>query len=212
MIAYSSAAFAEQPLRFATEEYPPFNFTDPKGALVGMSTDILFEAAKRADVKVSFEIMPWVRAYSEALNKPDACAFSTTMTDERRDLFQWVTPLVRNDWAIFARTGDYQRVSSLDDLKGKRIGVYQGGAIETFLQRETGFVLEAAVRDDLNPLRLSKGEIDIRPSFTFREVELGLACNRIVPKQKIVALQAALKSMGEEGLIENIQARYLLEF
>ena len=232
MIAYSSAAFAEQPLRFATEEYPPFNFTDPKGALVGMSTDILFEAAKRADVKVSFEIMPWVRAYSEALNKPDACAFSTTMTDERRDLFQWVTPLVRNDWAIFARTEDHQRVSSLDDLKGKRIGVYQGGAIETFLQRETGFVLDAAVRDDLNPLRLSKGEIDfwatggalgqvlarkakatnIRPSFTFREVELGLACNKIIPRQKIVALQAALKSMNEEGLIETIQARYLLEF
>lgn len=232
LIAFGGTAAAEPPLRFVTEEYPPFNFTDPKGALVGISTDILFEAAMRAGVKASFEIMPWIRAYSEALNKPDVCAFSASLTAERRDLFQWVTPLVRNDWVIFARTEDHPGISSLEDLKGKRIGVYQGGAIETFLQRETGFVLESATRDDLNPAKLSRREIDfwatggalgqalarkaqttnIRPSFSFSQVELGLACNKIVPKEKVAALQAALTAMRAEGVIEKIQAAYWLEF
>jgi polar amino acid transport system substrate-binding protein len=232
ILGLSSPAVAEPPLRFATEEYPPFNFTDSKGALVGIATDILFETAKRANVKATFEVMPWIRAYSEALNKPDTCAYSTTMTEARRDLFQWVTPLLRNDWVIFTRTERVQRVSSLADLKGKRIGVYQGGAIETFLQRETGFILESAVRDDLNPLKLSKGEIDywatggtlgqalsikartpnIRPAFRFQEVELGLACNKIVPPAKIAALRAALTELTEEGVIEKIQTRYWLEF
>ncbi|MFY7960380.1 MAG: substrate-binding periplasmic protein [Elsteraceae bacterium] len=228
----SGVAQAEQPLRFTTEEYPPFNFTDSKGTLVGIATDILLEMTKRAGVKATFEIMPWIRAYNEALNKPDTCAYSTTVTEARQELFQWVTPLLHNDWVIFARVDNAQKVSSLADLKGRRIGVYHGGAIETFLQRETGFILESAIRDDLNPVKLSKGEIDywatggalgqaltlkaqiktIRPAFSFRDVELGLACNKVVPETKIAALRAALAAMTKEGVIEKIQTRYWLEF
>lgn len=44
-----------------TEENPPFNFTE-EGRLVGMSSEIVLEAARRANLPVKTEVLPWDEA------------------------------------------------------------------------------------------------------------------------------------------------------
>ncbi len=223
------ASHAADPLRFTTEDYAPFNFADATGGVTGIATDILREVTKRSSIEASFELMPWQRAYNEALNKPNTCVYSTTVTEMRRPQFQWVTPLVRNDWVVFARANSDAKPKSISDLKGKRIAVYQGDAIEAFLQQETGYTLDSAPRDELNPMKLSQGRVDfwatggllgeslarkagvtdVKPVLTFKEAELGLACNKVVPEAMIKAMNDALKAMRAEGVVAKIEAKYL---
>jgi len=228
MVSTGSARAAE-PIRLTTEDYAPFNFADANGAVVGISTDILRAIGQRADVAFQFELMPWQRAYNEALNKPNTCVYSTTVTEARRGQFNWVSPLVRNDWVVFGRSDAPSPAKSIAEMKGKRVGVYQGDAIEAFFQNETGYVLDSAPRDDLNPQKLSSGRIDywatggllgeslahkagvtnVKPLFVFREAELGLACNKVVPETTIKALNAALTALRAEGAVAKIEAKYL---
>lgn len=230
VLGCANLACAFEPLRFATEHSPPFNFTDDKGQVVGVSTDALRAMAQRAGVPITVELMSWPRAYNEALTKPDACVFSTAMVESRIALFQWVGPLARNDWVVFGRTDDPDPPRTIEALKGKRIAVYQGDVKETYFKQMPGYVLDSAPRDELNALKLSAGRVDywvsgamsgasyvqrarlgnIKPLFSFRDVELALACNKQAPADALAALSAALLTLKQEGALMRIEEKYML--
>lgn len=221
---------AFEPLRFTTEYSPPFNFTDDMGQVVGVSTDALRAMAERAGVPITVELMSWPRAYNEALTKPDACVYSTAMVESRFGLFQWVGPLARNDWVVFGRSDDPDPPRTIEALKGKRIAVYQGDVKETYFKQMPGYVLDSAPRDELNALKLSAGRVDfwvsgamsgasyirrarltnIKPLFSFQDVELALACNKQVRPDAIAALSAALLTLKQEGALTRIEEKYML--
>ena len=230
VLGCAGASRGHEPLRLTTEYSPPFNFTDDAGEVVGVSTDLLKAIAKRAGVPITVELMSWPRAYNEALAKPNVCVYSTAMVESRIGLFQWVGPLARNDWVVFGREDDPDPPRSVEALKGKRIGVYQGDVKETFFKQMPGYILDSAPRDELNALKLSTGRVDywvsgamsgasyvqrsritnIKPLFGFRDVELALACNKQAPSETIAALSNALKSFREEGALKEIEEKYLL--
>jgi polar amino acid transport system substrate-binding protein len=230
LMGCANPACAFEPLRFTTEYSPPFNFTDDKGQVVGVSTDALRAMAERAGVPITVELMSWPRAYNEALTKPDACVYSTAMVESRIGLFQWVGPLARNDWVVFGRADDPNPPQTIEALKGKRIAVYQGDVKETFFKNMPGYVLDSAPRDELNALKLSTGRVDywvsgamsgasyvqrsritnIKRLFGFRDVELALACNKQVAPDAISALSAALLALRREGALTRIEEKYLL--
>jgi len=229
VIGYACVASATDPLRFTTEFSPPFNFTDESGAIIGVSTDTLRAVAERARIPISIDLMSWPRAYSEALAKPDVCVYSTAMVEARLDSFQWVGPLARNDWVVFGRTDDPDPPQTIAALKGKRIAVYQGDVKETFFQQMPGYITDSAPRDELNALKLSTSRVEywvtgamsgaslvqrssitnIKPLFSFRDVQLALACNKQVPKKAVDALSQALAALREEGELARIQEKYL---
>ena len=222
-----TASATHPQLLLTTENYPPFNMQQQDTSLiVGISTDLVREIMKRAGVSYTMKFLPWQRAYNMALKTENTCVFSTTVTEERKPKFKWVGPLVQNDWIFFARPGSEITVSSLEDARSYRVGGYKGDAVALFLESQ-GFNLDLASHDHVNPGKLAAGRfelwatgvhlgpylarqagVEIEPLFTFRETVMGLACNRAVEDEVIAKLNRILAELKDEGVVDQILARY----
>ena len=97
LVLGSQATAAE----FLTEENPPLNFSE-KGAPAGVSTAVVREMAKRANVAANFSVLSWTEAYSRAQQEPDTCVYSTARLPSRSNMFLWVGPIARGYWSAFA--------------------------------------------------------------------------------------------------------------
>lgn len=215
-------------LRLMTEEGPPFNMTEPgTKRVVGMSTELLEAALKSAAVPYTIISASWKRAYETALLEPDACVYSTTLTDERRPLFSWIGPLFVNEWVLIAKAGA-PAPKSIDELRGKIFGGYYGDATTDFLVARGMTVDQSATNDASNIRKLDAGRIDYwvvgRPRYlhlkktigveglaemlTINSTELYLACNRAVPDDVVERLRQAIRTLRADGTVEAIRRRY----
>ncbi len=192
-----------QTITVLTEENPPLNYTDPTTkAITGTATEIVKAAFERAGIAYNLRLVPWQRAYSTALDTPNTCVYSTTVTDERRALFKWISPVAENIWLLAALENSPIILSELADAKKYRIGGYTGDVKTLFLEKQ-GLTVDIAPSDDLNANKLQSNRIDLwvisetaasvtkaekdgalvrnglklKTVLKLRTVELGLACH-----------------------------------
>lgn len=218
--------FRPRSLVLATEEYPPYNMSSPQGSVTGVSTDIVKALLAEARIQYQLAIYPWARAIAMARTEPDTCVFSMSRTPEREPLYQWVGPLVQNDWALFALPASPVPAQLTDAVKAS-IGSYQGDAIVPYLQGR-GYKVDVAPSDDVNPQKLLHGRIDywatgkligqyrlqqqhidnIKPVLVFNRTEMYLACQRDIPQSLINQLNGTLAAMDKRGVISQIYSRY----
>lgn len=112
-------------LSFYTENYPPANFED-KGKLSGYAVDILVAAGQAVgkDIHMSqISVLPWPRSYRNALNIDDAVLFSTTRTEHRENLFNWVGPITDIKVVVLARKQDNITITAPIEMGKYKIGV-----------------------------------------------------------------------------------------
>lgn len=110
-----------------TEEgYPPMEFRDSNGQLVGFDVDFSNEVAKRLGVKAEFLVMDF-NGIILALNskKFDAAIASISITDERKKTTDFSTPYVVGGQVITVKNGR-EDIKGVDDLKGKVIACELG--------------------------------------------------------------------------------------
>lgn len=214
-------------MRIVTEEYPPFNMADSSGKVVGVATDIVKALMAQAKLDYSIELLPWQRAISMARDLHDVCVYSMSRTVEREASYQWIGPLVENEWSLFARASDLQPPKTLDDLRGKRVGSYSGDAIVRYLQ-DRQIEVDVATTDNSNPRKLLIGRIDywgtgkligqhilkqeniagIVPVLTFNRTQMYLACNRATDQRLVNRLNQSLQTLDKNGSIERIYAAH----
>jgi polar amino acid transport system substrate-binding protein len=216
-------------LHLETEEYPPLNFVAPYGdnQITGISTEILRDVMIRAGILYDLELLPWERAYEDALKLPHHCVFSTTVTDERKALFKWVGPVATNKWVMYAAAGSAIGAKTLEDVRPYRIGGYVGDAEAQYLKQQ-GFNIEETPSADLNVFKLAQGRIELwatssmlatylakvdsipppKALFSFKEVPMALACNRDLDDAMVGKMQAALDAMRKEHVVEDIENHY----
>lgn len=226
MVCWSAIAFAEH-LTLLTEEYPPFNMSGSDGQATGVSTDIVRTLMKNAHIDVTIDVVPWQRAVMLAHAKPNNCVFSMSRTPEREPNYQWVGPLVYNDWALFAKSGSARKPADIAEVKTTRIGSYIGDAIVDYLQSR-GYQVDVAANDDLNPNKLLLGRIDywatgkligqyrlkqqnisdVEPVLVFNRTEMYLACHPGSSPQLIDRLNKLLVELNKHGDVERIYAHY----
>lgn len=217
-----------------TENYPPFNMSIQEknfsraSGIDGIAADIVKEMMKRSGIKYSMTLRsPWSRIYKLALNSPNYGLFSTTRTIDREALFQWVGPLVSNDWVAFVKRGRNVTINSLQDLKRYKVGGYEGDAATDFLEKN-GVRVEKAALDRDNPEKLANGQIDvwvsgaisgryiaeaqgfpqIRSAYTVKSTEMYLALNLDVPAEKVLLIQSALDQMRADGKVRELTNNY----
>lgn len=211
-----------------TEENPPFNYSTPQ-RITGISTDILLEMGKRANVPLKIQVMPWARAYLIAQNLSDTCVYSTVRLPEREALFKWVGPLSTNRWMLFAKSDFNKPLQSIEDAKHYRIGGMTMDARAMYLKSLGIENIELVPDNNLNMAKLLAGRIDlwiaglykgkespapidnkaIKPVLNVRNVEYYLACNLKTSSTTLDALKHALDALRKEGFIKLVQDRYI---
>ncbi len=209
------------------EEYPPFNMSDAKGKLVGISTDIVRELMQQAHIDYTLSVSPWMRAVNAAKTQADHCVFSMSRLADREKDFSWIGPLAFNDWYLFAKSSPPKRPASLADVQGARIGSYFGDGGVAYLQRR-GFTVDIAPTDDLNPRKLEAGRIDywasgklsgqyhlnmqgikdIEPVLKLERGDMYLACHPAMPRAQVHRLNELLQEMHKRGAVSRIYAHY----
>ena len=214
-----------------TEDYAPFNYTE-NGKLTGLSTDLMSEVLKRVGHPNNIRVMLWHEAYEQTMQNPNCILYSTTRTKERENLFKWVGPLASNKWVFYAKKGNAQQITTLDDArKVKKIGTCKDTAAEQFLKKEGFTNLVSAADDNQNVSKLISGDIDIwivgelqgihkaktagiDPSgfnkvFDVKDTQLYIAFNKKTPDKEISKWQKALDELKDTKIYKQIMSKYL---
>ncbi|WP_114787548.1 substrate-binding periplasmic protein [Vibrio tetraodonis] len=211
-------------LRFLTEEYPPYNYTQD-GQKKGISIDLLIAAAKSQGVDLTLddiEVQPWARAYRTTLIKPDAVLFATTRTRLREHLFKWVGPLSSTRIVALAKKSRGIKVKAALDFVQYRIGVIRDDVGEQ-LMLELGVprdgMYEASLPENIAD-QLAKDRIDIwayeenvakwwlkkkgyntddyEPVFVLSDGELYYAFNKEVDDKLVEKLQLGIDAVKDK--------------
>jgi polar amino acid transport system substrate-binding protein len=149
-------------LRVLTEEYPPFNYTDATGNLVGSSTEAVKGIISKLGENITIEVLPWSQSYEIVLAEPDVALYSMARTSERENLFMWVGPIGSYENWLYAKKGSNVRVSNIDEAKTvKCIAVVKDEAGQQNLAQQ-GCINFAYVDSTAGGLKkLVAGEVDL---------------------------------------------------
>lgn len=223
-------------LSIYTEQFPPYNYLHDN-KIVGINLDIIKRACDIADVDCTFKLYPWLRAYKAALHYENSGVMSTSRSEEREQLFQWIGPLVysKNYFYKLASRDDIQ-VDTAEDLLKYTVSAQIGDIYQDVL-------LDLGFENDKNLLQVSskyrgvklfyEGKLDLLiatdktiehklgkygydsselvPVFplTFPKSKGNyLALNKSVPKSVVEKLQKAVDQLRETGEFETISNQY----
>jgi arginine/ornithine transport system substrate-binding protein len=136
LFAISSIATAQDTIRIATEgTYPPWNYKDPSGKLVGWDIDIAYALCERMKVKCEIREQDW-EGIIPGLNakKYDLIVASMGITAKRKDQVAFSNKYKDTISQFVAKKGAVKD-ASVDGLAGKRVGVQRGSIQHDFLTK-----------------------------------------------------------------------------
>lgn len=220
---------AEGELSFAlTGQYPPFNFVDENNQVTGFDVEVGKEIARRLGVEGVPVTTAWDGIIGGLLAKKyDLICGSMAITPQRLETIDFSDPYYRSGAQIF--THKSSDITSVDGLKGKKVGVTLGTTYEEWVRENIegadirtykgvpDMVLEAAngrisafvtdkivgalaIKEKGAPLKLV-GDL-------LYEEKMGIALNQGNPQLK-AAINEALKAMKEDGTYHEISMKWL---
>ncbi|WP_186271968.1 transporter substrate-binding domain-containing protein [Burkholderia gladioli] len=107
--------------------FPPFNSKAPSGELVGYDVDIAKAVAAKLGLKPEFVTTEWsgIIAGLQA-GKFDVIVNQVGVTDKRKEVLDFSPAYTYSAAQLIQRKDDTRNFKSLDDLKGKKLGVGLG--------------------------------------------------------------------------------------
>lgn len=217
-------------LRIALEgTYPPFNSRDAKGDLVGFDVDIARALAQRLKLQPQFVLTEWsgIIAGLQA-GKYDLIVNQVAITPERQKALDFSNPYVVSSPQLIVRKNDTNAFKSLQDLKGKRLGVGTGSNYEQIARAVGGINvrtykaapdtlrdlslgrIDAALNDRLLAAYLVKQSgLPLKPGATIagERIEMGIPLRKGNP-QFLKALNKALADMRADGTYAKISNKW----
>ncbi|AOH56275.1 cysteine ABC transporter substrate-binding protein [Peribacillus muralis] len=116
--------------------YQPYNFLNDKKEMDGFDADISKELAKRLGVDVEFVSQEFSGMVAGLQTKKfDAVISQMTITDDRKKQMDFTEPYITNNVKVIVQEKN-NNVKSVEDFKGKNIGVGLGTNDETYLRTE----------------------------------------------------------------------------
>lgn len=112
--------------------YPPFNFKDPKtGELTGFEVEVAKLLAAKLGLKPEFTTTEWSGILAGlGAGKYDVIINQVGITDERQKAFDFSDPYTLSSAQLIVRKDEKRQFNSLEDLKGKKLGLGQGTNFE----------------------------------------------------------------------------------
>lgn len=168
------------------DEWAPYQIVEENG-VSGFSTRIVESVLEKMGIDTRrIKPYPWKRAII-MLEKGSADAlFSANYTEARTEFAYYPEEmLVQSPWVMWARKDSGLKYDSLDDLKGKRVGLVRGYSYTPefwdFIKKHASY--EEVSNDVMNFKKLNAGRVD----YVLAELGNGLylagklGLNRIIP-------------------------------
>jgi L-cystine transport system substrate-binding protein len=217
-------------LRIALEgTYPPFNFKDKQSSeLSGFDVDVAKLLAAKLGVKAEFVTSEWSGILAGlSAGKYDVIVNQVGITPKRQETFDFSDPYTISSAQLIVKKDEKRNFSSLDDLKGKKLGVGQGtnyeekaksvagvdvksypGAPE-YLQDLVAGRVDAALNDSLMVSYLVKtSALPIKAGSPVGEVsKMGIPFQKGNPEFK-AALNKALAAAIQDGSFNKISVKW----
>lgn len=132
--ALTGAASAKEwkTVRIASEgAYPPFNFTDSSGQVVGFEIDLAKAICEKAKVECTFQAQDWDGILPALLaGRYDAVMASVSITEERKKQVAFSKPYLVLRPSVAVPKDSTLKDASPESLKGRPIGV-QSSTVHT---------------------------------------------------------------------------------
>lgn len=204
--------------------FPPMEFVDPQGNLVGYDIDLGNKLATTMNAKVTFKNIPWDNLFAALENKEvDMILSSVTITEERRLKYLFSEPYLNAGQVIVTRKTD-SLISAVDNLKGKRVGVQKGTTNETEARKytDTNLVLSYADFEEaanaltsnkidaiIADLAGAKGIIDKHPALKISSDPFTSEYYGVVLNKENVQLTGrvneALSKLQQQGILTDLK-------
>jgi arginine transport system substrate-binding protein len=132
LASVSLSATAAQTIRFATEaSYPPFESIDANNKIVGFDVDLANALCKEIDATCTFSNQAFDSLIpSLKFRRIDAVMAGMDITPEREKQVLFSTPYYDNSALFIGQKGKF---TSIDQLKGKKVGVQNGTTHQKFI-------------------------------------------------------------------------------
>lgn len=115
------------------DSFPPMGFRDENNNLVGFDIDMAKEAGKRLGMEVEFKPIDWGSKEAELNGKRiDALWNGMNITEKRKENILFSEPYMDGKQVIFLPKGS--TVKSIDDLKGKVVGIQNSSTADEILE------------------------------------------------------------------------------
>lgn len=158
-------------LTVLSSDMPPYSYKDPRfGRFVGIDADIVREIAKRLGAKeVKVKYVLFSNMLEELAKNPeiDLVAQGIYITDERKNLVNFVSPIYKETEVILTRKDS--NINSMNDLKNKIIGIIEG---TVYVQMAENWKKEGLIKDyikfsDNNSLLIALDNKTIDATITY---------------------------------------------
>ena len=133
--------------------WPPLEFVDEKGDIVGFEIDLVNEIAKVSGVTITIRNVAWEGIFAGLSNGAyDAVASGVSVTEERKQTMAFSTPIMTITQAILAPKNS-TGLSNTIALKGKKVGVQLGTTghifLDAYLAANPGFSVQIKAYDEV---------------------------------------------------------------
>ena len=170
--------------------YPPFESKDATGRIVGFDIDLMDAICDKLGVKCEYIVVPFDGIVSGLNNnKYDAIISSFTITPQRETVVDFSKPYYQASQSIAVKLNQ-EKINSLTDLKGKRVGVQLGTTGELLAKR-----IEGAEIISFDNIGAAFIDLENR--------KLDAIINDKPTSQRIIALRGNAKLVGPDLSSEN---------
>ncbi|HCT65467.1 MAG TPA: amino acid ABC transporter substrate-binding protein [Lachnospiraceae bacterium] len=191
--------------------YPPYEFVSVKdnGAVIGIDIELGKAIADKMGVDFKVVDMPFGELIATlATGKCDIAIAGMPETEEKAKSVDFTEVYINDEQSIIVRKDDVDKYKTLEDFKGKKIGVEKGSSCESVAQAElkdATFVSLAKVPDIF--LELKNSKIDaiviarvVGTQYIINDDTLTFANDTVAFENKDKPCQGAVAKGNEEFL------------
>lgn len=228
MLGTAAAAMADPITVAFNPEYPPFEYVNDNGEFEGYDVDLINAVAAKAGLEIVFEAMDFDAVISAvAANENTIGVSGISITDERKLSVDFSEGYINAGLIVVIKKDS--GFATVDDLKGKTIGVQMGTTSDFAAEEITGEANTAKYKSFLNAImELQGNKVDavivdkpvgmaILASLADDELVIvdmglqadwyGIEVNKNNP-ELLEKINAALKELEAEGFYEELAVKY----
>lgn len=205
------------PINVVTEDEFPIQYLK-NGKLAGPASNAVKAILRESGYEYEIRVLPWSRAYKEALTFPNTLIFSMVRTEQREALFHWVGEIQHINYALIRlkeRT-DLQ-IESLNSLGTHRIGVIRDSGLHIYFKNlglDSNLIVSSSEEISYKVLLKQRVEFIPRnvPIMALDCINLQLDCTQFEPayalKDLTKGVYIAMSKNSDEQVVSKIKGSF----